>query len=257
MAPSRPCGAARTNSTAWRVVMCSSTTRSAGTASSSGASTSSRKRASRSKMSTSPPVTSPCTSSGSPAAAMASSAGRTCGGGGASERTHMHMRRRHAPCGRRSRRRRCWWWRPRGSTCTRPQSRWRRRRRCPLASCCLSVPKTQHSSGSAACACRANRGRDAPVRYSVISGSNAAPGGTAASTRWRYAAASASVRTGGFRLGITTARPNTRAVKGTTEVSEGPSRRCRCLRRAGRRRQRQAVPPRAARRRARASRRGA
>ena len=149
------------------------------------------------------------------------------------------MRVSGAPCGRQSRRRRCWWWHPRGSTCRRPQSRWRRRPRYPPASCCLSEPKRQRSSGARGARPQRKPRPDAPVRYNVISGSNAAPGGTAASTRWRYAAASASVRTGGFRLGITIARPNTRAVNGTTEVSEGPSRRCKCLRRAGERQHRQ------------------
>ena len=62
-----------------------------------------------------------------------------------------------------------------------------------------------------------------------MSGSKATPGGTAARTRLLYAAASARDLTGGFRLGITTARPNTRAVKGTTDVRETPSRRWRCL----------------------------
>ena len=62
-----------------------------------------------------------------------------------------------------------------------------------------------------------------------MSGSNATPGGTAARTLLLYAAASARDLTGGFRLGITTARPNTRAVKGTTELREAPSRRWRCL----------------------------
>jgi hypothetical protein len=36
------------------------------------------------------------------------------------------------------------------------------------------------------------------------------------------------VVTGGFRLGITMARPNWRAVKGSTACSAAPSRRCRC-----------------------------
>jgi hypothetical protein len=134
------------------------------------------------------------------------------------------------PCGRPSRRRRCWWWRPRGSTCRRRRSRWPRPPRCPRVSCCLA-PSAKLLASAPRRPRAGIRARDAPVRYSVISGSNAAPAGTAANTRWRYAVASARLRTGGFRFGITTARPNTRAVKGTTEASDGPSRRCRCLRR--------------------------
>src|SRR2546426_5809987 len=45
--------------------------------------------------------------------------------------------------------------------------------------------------------------------------------------RSRYAAASAVLVTGGLRLGITTARANTRAVWGSTLASVAPSRRCR------------------------------
>src|SRR6266446_4335865 len=45
--------------------------------------------------------------------------------------------------------------------------------------------------------------------------------------RSRYAAASAVLVTGGLRLGITTARANTRAVWGSTLASAAPSRRCR------------------------------
>src|ERR1035437_3355857 len=66
------------------------------------------------------------------------------------------------------------------------------------------------------------------VRYKVISGSKRAPAGRAARIRSRYALACAVVVTGGLRFGITIARPNWRAVCGSTLASAAPSRRCRC-----------------------------
>jgi hypothetical protein len=66
------------------------------------------------------------------------------------------------------------------------------------------------------------------VRYSVISGWKVLPAGRAARIRWRYACASAVVVIGGFRLGITMARPNCAAVNAATEARAGPSRRCTC-----------------------------
>ena len=66
------------------------------------------------------------------------------------------------------------------------------------------------------------------VRYRVICGSNATPSGTAARIWARYSAASCTVRTGGTRFGIISARPNARAVKGTTEAIFDASRTCRC-----------------------------
>ena len=61
-----------------------------------------------------------------------------------------------------------------------------------------------------------------------MSGSNDAPGGTAARIRSRYASAAAVVVTGGERFGIATARANRRTVAGTTSASTAPSRKCAC-----------------------------
>src|SRR5271169_748715 len=66
------------------------------------------------------------------------------------------------------------------------------------------------------------------VRYRVSRGAKRDPGGNAAAIRSRYAAAAATVVTGGSRLGMTTARPNTRAVAPTTERIGSPSRKWRC-----------------------------
>ena len=66
------------------------------------------------------------------------------------------------------------------------------------------------------------------VRYSVISGSKAAPSGRAARIRSRYARASRAVTTGGTRLGMMIARAKWRALSGATARSMSPSRRCRC-----------------------------
>jgi hypothetical protein len=46
--------------------------------------------------------------------------------------------------------------------------------------------------------------------------------------RWRYAAAAATVVTGGARLGMTMARANWRAVNSATASSIAPSRRWTC-----------------------------
>ena len=77
-------------------------------------------------------------------------------------------------------------------------------------------------------ALRISSGEVLSVRYSVICGSNLMPCGTAARMRARYAASASVVVIGGFRFGITSARPNCRAVKGTTAASCAPSRTCRC-----------------------------
>ncbi|MNY23321.1 hypothetical protein D3C86_1569830 [compost metagenome] len=69
-------GAALTNSTASRVVMCSNTTLRVGKRSTTRLSCSSIKYFSRSKTSISLRVTSPCTSSGRPTSAMASRVGK-------------------------------------------------------------------------------------------------------------------------------------------------------------------------------------
>src|SRR5688572_2743815 len=77
-------------------------------------------------------------------------------------------------------------------------------------------------------AARISCGDTVSVRYSVISGSKREPAGSAARMRSRYAAAMATVVTGGFRFGMMIARANCRAVKGRTLASWAPSRTCRC-----------------------------
>ena len=60
------------------------------------------------------------------------------------------------------------------------------------------------------------------VRYSVISGSNDVPGGQRREdSRRDRPRPPAVVVTGGFRLGMTIARPNTRAVAPTTAAQRG------------------------------------
>src|SRR5215831_12644599 len=75
---------------------------------------------------------------------------------------------------------------------------------------------------------RISSGGIASVKYNVIKGSNLAPLGTAATMRSRYAAAAATVVTGGLRFGMMIARANCFAVKGSTELSAAPSRTCKC-----------------------------
>src|SRR5688572_14085713 len=77
-------------------------------------------------------------------------------------------------------------------------------------------------------AARSSGGGVVSVRYSVSNGSKRTPAGSAARMRSRYAAAMATVVTGGFRFGMMIARANCRTLNGRTLASWAPSRTCRC-----------------------------